>query len=324
MELSFENHYVVGITIFMLAMLFCGKLIKLLTTMVDGLEKCLLAFFQMCSCPCLHYEQREVARVMFLAFLYGFSIGQPFVLLLLRYIFSSAGNEKLWTVNFVETYYNHTAFSHKHNASIHTASQHPTSLSISVTEADALFLIMPYALASAVSTWTWLSLHHAGFFSNDPCWDMELFRDIRMQIYELTYVFQQFVVVYAFSALTSEPVNLWYVACFAATCTLLACYLIACSRAPLDTEGINMPILVFALLCTTLSVFATHYWSDCWFQRFNAIILIMWGLQVGFLHLSSRGEFTAGMVILSRTVFACAYSLYFMFGLAIGANKFCI
>ena len=46
MELSFENHYVVGITIFMLAMLFCGKLVKLLTAMFDGLEKCFLACFQ--------------------------------------------------------------------------------------------------------------------------------------------------------------------------------------------------------------------------------------------------------------------------------------
>ena len=280
MELSFENHYVVGITIFMLAMLFCGKLIKLLTAMFDGLEKCCLACFDVCRCPFLHYEQREIVRIMILAFLYGFSIGQPFLLLLLRYVVNSDGSEKLWTVNFVEMQYNHSAFLHRHNASVHESSKHPNAVAIRVTEADALFLIMPYALASAVSTWTWLSLHHAGFFSNDPNWDMELFREIRMQVYELTYVFQQFVVVYALSALTSEPVTFWYVVCFAATCTLLACYLIACSRAPLDTEGINMPILVFALLCTTLSVFATHYWSECWFQRCNAIILIVCWLVV--------------------------------------------
>ena len=183
---------------------------------------------------------------------------------------------------------------------------------------------MPFALCSTISSWIWMSLQHTGFFHNDPLWDSELLKDPRLQIYELVYSFQQFLLILALAILASQPADFWYVVCFSSTCALLTCYLISCSRTPLQTDSINTPVLVFATLCTIQSVFASKHWSLCVHQEIAAIALVVLGLSSGFLHLSAQGEFSAGTIIACRTLISCFYCLYFIITLGIGANTACI
>ena len=297
MDLSFENHYIVGIVVFMLTMIFCGQVLKCITRALECSEKCCVACLDICTCPCVHYGHKEMLRVMTMAIIYTFSVGQPFLLLIMRQIMSLNDRQPLWTVNFVWDAINRTQFKHQHNNTVHEHSTHPSFVSIDVKEVDAIFIIMPFALSSALSTWSWLGLHHAGYFSSDPIWDTELFKDINMQLYEVCYIVEIWLLILALSILTAEPVYLWYVVCFSSTCVLLVSYLIACSRINVGTEGINIPILTFAILCTVLSVFASQHWSSCTYQAVHAFMLVFLGLLLGFLHLSVRGEASAGLVI---------------------------
>ena len=324
MDLTFENHYVVGITVFMLAMLFCKNLLETMQSFVQCWQQCCMACLDAWACPCAHYGHKEMVRVVVMAAVYTFSVGQPFMMILARYIGTSTEYKPLWTVNVITVVWNASAFEHQHNSTNAQHSKHPSLVDVKVTETDVLLLVMPFALCAAVSTWTWLSLHHAGFFSNDPLWDAELFRDARMQLYELAYVLEQWLLTLALATLAAEPADFWYVLCFSVTCVLITCYLLACSRTALDTEGVNMPILAFALLCTALSVFVSRHWTQCVHQNLSAVALMLQGLILGFMHLSARGEASAGSVILGRTSISCVFSLYFIINLGIGANRFCV
>ena len=327
MDLSFENHYIVGIVIFMLTMIFCTQVLKCITRALECSEKCCVACLETCTCSCVHYGHKEMLRITTMAIIYTFSVGQPFLLLIMRQIMSMNSidaQQPLWTVNFVWEAMNRTQFHHQHNESILQHSSHPLFVPIDVKEVDAIFIIMPFALSSALSTWSWLGLHHAGYFSSDPMWDTDLFKDVHMQLYELCYVTEQWLLILALSILTAEPVHLWYVVCFSSTCVLLICYLVACSRINVGTEGINIPIITFAILCTILSVFASQHWSPCTYQALHAFMLVMLGLLLGFLHLSVRGEASAGLVILCRTSISCFFSIYFIIGVSINANRFCV
>ena len=324
MDLTFDGHYVVGITVFMLVMLFCKNLLQMLQSLAQCWQPCCVSCVDAWPCPCAHYGHKQMLRVAVIASVYTFSIGQPFLLLLARYLGTSARENPLWTVNMVTVMLNASVFEHQHNSSSVQHSRHPDFVRIQVTETDVLLLVMPFALCAAATTWSWLSLQHAGFFSNDPVWDVELFRDARMQLYELVYVLEQWLLTLALATLAAEPVDFWYVLCFSATCVLLSCYLLACSRAPLDTQGVNMPILAFALLCTIVSVFASRHWSQCVPQNLSAVALMLHGLSLGFLHLSARGEACAGTVILGRTSISCFFSAYFIINMGLGANRFCV
>lgn len=324
MDLSFENHYVVGIVIFMLTMIFCSSVLKCVTRVLECSEKCCLACIVTLTCPCVHYGHKEMLRITTMAIIYTFSVGQPFVIILVRQILSINAHEPLWTVNFVWEAINRTQFKHQLNISTLEHSVHPLFVKIDVKEIDAIFIIMPFALISSLSTWSWLGLHQAGYFNSDPMWNVDLFKDINIQLYELCYVIELWLLILALSILTSEPVHFSYVVCFSSTCILLICYLIACSRIETQTEGINIPILAFAILCTILSIFASQHWPSCSYQSLHAVMLVLLGLFLGFLHLSVRGEASAGLVILCRTSISCFFSIYFIIGISIDANKLCV
>jgi hypothetical protein len=81
---------------------------------------------------------------------------------------------------------NADAFTHSKNDS--TAILTPErAVSFSVSEIDVVLVVMPFTLAAASSTWTWVSLQHQEFFKSDPEWGPELFSEPRMLLYELLY-----------------------------------------------------------------------------------------------------------------------------------------
>ena len=201
MDLSFENHYIVGIVIFMLTMIFCTQVLKCITRALECSEKCCVACLDTLTCPCVHYGHKEMLRITTMAIIYTFSVGQPFLLLIMRQIMSLNDQEPLWTVNFVWEAINRTQFEHQHNDTIHEHSAHPSSVNIDVKEVDTIFIIMPFALSSSLSTWSWLGLHQAGYFSSDPMWDPDLFKDVNMQLYGLCYIVEQY---------TSTPNSITY------------------------------------------------------------------------------------------------------------------
>ena len=54
-------------------------------------------------------------------------------------------------------------------------------------------------------------------FDSDPLWDVELFADARVQVYELVYCVEIFLVFLVLSILVADPVDLLYAATFSST-----------------------------------------------------------------------------------------------------------
>lgn len=338
MDLSFDNHYVVGVVIFMITLLFFKHVLECAQTFLQCWQTSCLVCLEACSCSCVHYGNKELLHASCMALLLTLSVAQPIVMLCVRWLSSTAGQSgqsPAWTVNFVDIQLNMSAFSHQTRGNGSSEAQ-ITSMkdsastgsklrieTVHVTEVDMLLILMPFAMSSAVTTWIWLSLKNVGVFNSDPIWDIELFVDARMQVYELMYSMEIFVLFMVLSILVADPVDLLYAATFSSTCCLLTLFLCACSRTGKHTEGINMPMLAFALLCTLLSVFASRHWRACLYQQFCCLLLVLYGLSVGCIHLSTNDDTSAGTMILARTCVACSFSLCFMVLLAVGANELC-
>jgi hypothetical protein len=77
------------------------------------------------------------------------------------------------------------------NHSLHKAG--PASendVQVQIREVEGLVLVMPFALLSARSTWTWVGLKNDGFFAGEQVWDQESFTSKEMQLYEILYGFE--------------------------------------------------------------------------------------------------------------------------------------
>ena len=74
MDLTFENHYVVGITVFMLAMLFCKNLLETMQSFVQCWQHCCVACLDAWACPCAHCGHKEMLRVVTMAAVYTLSL----------------------------------------------------------------------------------------------------------------------------------------------------------------------------------------------------------------------------------------------------------
>jgi hypothetical protein len=185
MLLTFENHYVVAVVIFMVSMLFCKNLLECIQACIQVSQS--LICKDLIFCPCVYQSHAELLRESALKVLLMFSIFQPIVLLLVKKISETALEHKsFWTVNVGYVMINADAFTHSKNDSMAILPPE-RAISFSVSEVDVVLVVMPFTLAAASSTWTWVSLQHQEFFNSDPEWGPELFSDPRMLLYELLY-----------------------------------------------------------------------------------------------------------------------------------------
>ena len=82
MLLTFDNHYVIAVIVFMVAMLFCKNLLECINACIQVsqvfmCEECMI-------CPCIHLTSLELLRSFLVKALLLFSIFQPVILLLVK------------------------------------------------------------------------------------------------------------------------------------------------------------------------------------------------------------------------------------------------
>ena len=86
--------------------------------------------------------------------------------------------------------------------------RHITAEELVVELRQGLVLVMPFALLSASSTWTWVGLKNDGFFDGDQVWDQELFTSRGMQFYEILYGFEIYSLVFSLLSIAGDPVSI--------------------------------------------------------------------------------------------------------------------
>jgi len=323
MLLTFENHYVVAVIIFMLSMLFCKNLLECIQTCIQISQSLVCQNFMFC--PCVYQSHAELLRESALKLLLIFSIFQPIVLLVVKKIAENDAENSAWTVNIGYIIIDANAFGHSTNNSVST-SLPEQSVKFSVSEVDVVFVVMPFTLAAASSTWTWVSLQHQNFFDADPEWGPELFADARMLFYELVYCFEVLALLCALLTLSADPAPAEYTLVNALLLTFLLLFFCAQSHQQriADQTEHTISMLVFSVLTSIVSFFVVQHWSGgCLTKRLSGSLLVVIVILLAILHMSTRENTRAGTVILIRTLLSSACSLYFVVLAAQNPNKWC-
>lgn len=332
--MEFDTRYAIAVLVFMVALFFCRSLLECVEKCMNVLAACAhVNCAQYLDCLALNHGQKESFRNTQVVFLLLLSTCKPLVILLGSLCGELAlGYKPRWTVGFVHVFVNQSAFTH----TLGHAGDLPVNQSESVrertfsspsraTEVDGLFLVMPFALISACSTWTWISLKNDGFFDSDPAWDAELFNNKAMQLFEILYGFEMFTLFFGLLSIAGDPVILEYVLAITLSLTLLLLYLFAFSRGPrseaLAESAFGLVILV--MIVVIISFFLVEYTGQCVIARSAACCTVALVLAVSLLHAGSREEALAGRIILYRTLLSCFATIYFAVLAAIDSNSAC-
>jgi len=147
MELSFENHHVVAVVVFMVVLLFCKQVLECLQHCVQLWQHCAS------SACCFHYAHEELLRGGLLAALLTFSVCQPVVFVLVSALANTLrGRPGFWTINFVHVAFNTSAFPHRHSQAEALRRPLAQDMEVTTTQVDGLLLIMPFALCAFCTT----------------------------------------------------------------------------------------------------------------------------------------------------------------------------
>jgi hypothetical protein len=320
MELSFENHHVVAVVVFMVALLFCKQVLECLQNFVQLWQTCAE------SAGCCHYGHEELLRGGLLAALLTFSVCQPIIFVLVNAAGNSfRGRQGFWTVNFVHVSFNASAFPHRHSQSETLRRPLAQGVDVSTTPVDGLLLVMPYALCAFCCTYTWFSMKATGDFSSDPAWDAELFANRRMQLYEALYALETSLLLFVLLSLAADPAQVEYTFVCALMATFIIMYFSAQGRCKSSSDRASesvISIFLFAALNMLISAFVTQHWAgNCPVKLFSACMLALTTLMLTGLHMGVTDETRAGHVILGRTLLSCSCSVYFAVLLACDANS---
>lgn len=334
MQIDFNNHYIVGIIVFMLVLIFCKNLLECVDMGMNVFQKLCCGIFEQCLCPCVHYGEKQVMYIVFVSFLIIVSVGQPILFICAKKIGDMLHSRPTyWTVNFLTMSTNYSSFEHTSFESINLRDNnislfqqkyiHQTE--VYVNEVDALFVLMPFALSSASAAWTWVSLKHVGFFDSDPQWDPSLFEDSRMQMYEMLYAAECFSLIVVLFSNTADPAFLNYTIVSAIVCTFVVMYFASEARSASSSNHNHswMNMLLFSCLCMVTTIFVSQHWQGCGTKR-GITILTAFGLpMLAMIQMHGTQDVTAGYVILKRTMYSIIFSIYFMITLMLDSNSVC-
>lgn len=321
MELSFENHHVVAVVVFMVALLFCKQVLECMHGLIDAWHKCATN-----SCCFCNYGHDELLRGSLTAALLTFSVCQPIVFVIVSAVSNTLrGKQGFWSVNFVHVELNASAFPHRHSQTETIRRPLNDSVKVSSTPVDGLLLVMPFALCAFCTTNTWFGMKASGEFNKDPPWDSDLFQNRRMQLYEALYALETFFLLFALLALSADPAQPEYTAVSALLATFIIMYFSAQSRTRTSSDRASesvISIFLFAAINMLLSGFVTQHWSASRTVKImSTCLLALTTILITGLHMTVTEDTRAGSVILVRTLVSCTSSAFFTGLLAADANN---
>jgi hypothetical protein len=331
MVLEFDTRYAIGVLVFMVVLFFCKSLLECVDKCMNVLAHVSCAHVscaQSLDCLALNHGQKESFRNIQVVFLLLLSACKPLVILLGSLCGEFAlGHKPRWTVGFVHVFFNQSAFTHTqgHGPLNQSDLVREFSSPSRATEVDGLFLVMPFALISACSTWTWITLKNDGFFDADPAWDADLFSSRAMQLFEILYGFETFALFFGLLSIAGDPMTLEYVLAITLSLTLLLLYLFAFSRGPRSEALVESAfgVVIIVMIVVIISFFLVEYTGQCVISRSAACSTVALAIAICLLHAGSNEEALAGRIILCRTLFSCAATIYFAVLAAVDSNSVC-
>jgi hypothetical protein len=180
-------------------------------------------------------------------------------------------------------------------------------------------------MLACLCTAAWVNLGKDGFFQSDPTWDEAFFEDERIWLYETLYYTEIFGMCFALISTASLPQPASETLYMSATLTALLIFFAAASRfANRNTTGLCMSYTAFALLCAMVSSFVfTSVDTTCTLPILSGVTLALVVLALAIFHYIAAGAFSAGSIVLFRTLVSNACSLVLVATLAAGRTSAC-
>ena len=323
MALEFDTRYAVGVVIFTFILFSLKSVLEIVEKCMGVLGVCLGAVPQP-SCLSLHYGQRESVRTVQTVALLLVSTCKPLVLVVAALTGEFAlGYRPRWTVFFVQVLANQSDLAHTHaalpvlNHTAHAACQ------VQSVEVDGLFLVMPFALLSAVSTFTWVSLKNDGVFDADPPWDTELFSSRGMQVFEVLYGLEIYTLLFSLLAVAGDPSVVENTLLATLCLTLLLLYLFACSRGVRSEAMVDsvLGVIILLLIAALVSCFLAWHVGHAPISLSAAVLLVAVVGLLSLMHVVCKDDTPAGNVILYRTLLSSCATVYFAVLAGIDSNS---
>jgi hypothetical protein len=157
---------------FMASLLFCKSLLECVHALMHVLAEC-SGCAGNCECVSMNYGEKRSAREVLMILLVLWSVGKPCLLILGPILGEFVlARPPQWTVVFVQVVLNTSTSrtsrgqDETRNHSLHkTGPASENDVQVKIREVEGLVLVMPFALLSASSTWTWVGLRNDGFFA---------------------------------------------------------------------------------------------------------------------------------------------------------------
>ena len=175
-------------------------------------------------------------------------------------------------------------------------------ISSAVVRVDNLFFLMPFAVASSVSTLLWTHLSHDHVLNESVQWDEHL--DPACAWYELAYCVELMCVCFAYTGVLSDgatDVELYYtIIASGGTLSVLAATA-RFTRAP-ETEAVFTLLIVAFSAMVFGTVFTRILTVTCTLSLIVALAFALHVLLVAVVHVTARGERLASTIIAARTL----------------------
>ena len=198
------------------------------------------------------------------------------------------------------------------------------ALADALVRVDALFFLMPYAVAASVSTLLWTHLGHENVLHEGVSWDADL--DPACLWYELAYCAELFTAALAYVGLLADgatPLELYYAALAAGGALAFAAGAARAAREP-ETEAV-FALLVVGLFFIVFSNIFTHVITvQCTLALLVALVFALHVSVVAFAHISARGERLASTIIAVRTLSSLAGGYALIAAYALGKDQACV
>ena len=314
MAVEFTNEHVVGVTAFVLALCFCRSIVDCIQMFIVFSSEC-----KNCPLACNH-DCRVNTAFYSKFFLISFNMTQPLIM-----CFAAPLKEFFSGVRPTS----HVGFVHVHTVQLANSSSTgdpPDSLVATESFIDMLFVVTPFSLMACLSTFVWFNLGKAGVLNSDTVWDCELLAENEdVWLYEALYFCEILGMSFALISISSLPQTAAETLYMSCTITALMIFFFSASRFENHSRtGICMSYTAFSLLVAmTSSYVSTSVDTACPFAVLSASVLVIAVLALAIFHFIACGSFTAGSIVLFRTIVSNACSIALIATLTAGRTSAC-
>jgi hypothetical protein len=308
MRFEFNTTYALIMVGILLLICFLKQVVQTLSAAADLCDKCSAAA---CDCHCVSVlVSGQAARRVVAVYLLFLPIVYNVV-----YFYHQSFSRFDWASSVVLVDFKFTSANATHPAALRLTNQ---------TELDAMFFMIPFALATSLTCWLWIALttDSNSHLTHDTVWDDSLPEPVAY--YEICYYGELLALNFSLIAVASSGRTFTEIAYASLALTLVQCSFVAGARHRRDdTVGRATTTALTVLLVLAAAPIATMLQPNCVLAEAVAAVHAVCVCLVTGLHFTANGEASASSILAVRVGTTLLASAAHLAVLIHGRNRAC-